>query len=838
MSSVSDGKDRGKFDDEGEGQSQPQEPSTPKADWVDKELAKLMKAQVTDEVRAEFLAILGKPSPTFQYTCPQCLGKFLNKNIEGSLDAVKEDWEKIRQEAGHTLSVGKANGVLRLTCFNNCDQANLFTYFLHEYKKTASEGLKAAWEFARAVVREERKHGAKKAAKKDQPVEITAPEKEAAEAQLKAEAEAALAASQHLLDDPHLMRPDPKTKTSRIDEALAASGLAGERRNAKLVYLAFTSRVGPRPVNTSVEGPSAAGKTYLVEKVSKLFPTDAVYYMTGSSEHLIAYTDAEFTHRFIWVAEAPGLTATRPDSQSQGKTLWRELIWSNKLVYETLEKEGGKIVAVRMEKDGPTGLITTSTRKLDNELATRMLPITMRDDPAQTKAVMKETAKQHAAGKKAAPSLEAFVALQRWLELAGIKTAVVPFGDALAEEMVRLTPNIGIRARRDFVQLLNLIMASAILHQRQRKADEFGNVVATLEDYRIVRGLIAETLEANLTEGGITKAQRQAVVALAKLYEETKDHFGDKEPVTAAQVGKALGIDRTSALRRLRAPIERGFVEDQDAGKKGKPHRYSPGEPMPPEARALPTLEEIEAHLLSGGNQAAQLHTSEKNLIGGLSEPASSGAVGSAVQSEQGQAMEEPVEPGEPSLHCTPPCTTTEPQDRSADRKGSAVVHSESGARGTPNSTGRAEASMEDVMQRRVERWQEFWRLRNEGRLAPVECPTCFGNRWGRAADGTIQCLGCGTTKGMKIVAIYYPAGQHWYKQVPGFRARLLLEAGELSELVAATLKRMEEQVVVPVLVTPEDKCPKCGSGTFWRGRLGGLHCGGCNAPALSFRKR
>jgi hypothetical protein len=47
----------------------------------------------------------------------------------------------------------------------------------------------------------------------------------------------------------------------RFARDLARSGVAGESRVAKLLYLAVTSRLLGRPVSVAVKGPSSGGKS-------------------------------------------------------------------------------------------------------------------------------------------------------------------------------------------------------------------------------------------------------------------------------------------------------------------------------------------------------------------------------------------------------------------------------------------------------------------------------------------------------------------------------------------------------------------------------------------------
>lgn len=379
------------------------------------------------------------------------------------------------------------------------------------------------------------------------------------------EAEEALRQTAGLLDDPSLL--------GRIDAVLTQRGLAGDTRNARLIYLGLTSRLLSRPVNIAVEGPSAAGKTHLVNQVVALFPQEAVYSLTASSERLLAFAEEDFCHRVIVIGEAAGL-----HRDGVGATILRTLAWEGRLIYATVEKTLKGLRPRRIEKPGPTGFITTTTKPLDPELATRILSLTVRDDPDQTRAVVKEAALRAANG-PAQIDLTQFIAAQRWLTAEGIREIVVPFAEVLAER-VAVT---AVRVRRDFVQLLTLIQASALLHQRQRLRDDRGRVVATLEDYRIVHDLVADVLGATVSDG-LTPAQREAVEAVTALFAETG---GD---VRLRQVAERLGIDESSASRRLTRPRARGYVLNAE-DRRGQPARYRPGEDVPAPRPAIPTPE-------------------------------------------------------------------------------------------------------------------------------------------------------------------------------------------------------------------------------------------------------
>ena len=49
-------------------------------------------------------------------------------------------------------------------------------------------------------------------------------------------------------------------------------GLVGERRNVRILYLVFVSRLLDRIVSAVVKGPSSGGKSFTLETVMQFFP--------------------------------------------------------------------------------------------------------------------------------------------------------------------------------------------------------------------------------------------------------------------------------------------------------------------------------------------------------------------------------------------------------------------------------------------------------------------------------------------------------------------------------------------------------------------------------------
>jgi hypothetical protein len=191
-----------------------------------------------------------------------------------------------------------------------------------------------------------------------------------------------------------------------LDNELTTLGMVGERRCAKLVYLAVTSRLLERPVSVAVKGPSAGGKSFMVETTLRLFPPQAFHAMTAMSEKAVAYSNEPLKHRMLVIYEAAGMNS------EFGSYLIRSLLSEGRLRYETVEKTREGLVPKVIEREGPTGLITTTTAlRLHPENETRLLSLSVTDTQEQTRAVFSALAEANNEDR----NLEEWQALQTWL---------------------------------------------------------------------------------------------------------------------------------------------------------------------------------------------------------------------------------------------------------------------------------------------------------------------------------------------------------------------------------------------------------------------------------------
>src|ERR687889_685576 len=341
-----------------------------------------------------------------------------------------------------------------------------------------------------------------------------------------------------------------------------------------------------RIVSVAVKGPSSGGKSYLVEQVLRFFPESAYYALTAMSDRTLAYSEEPIKHRFLVLFEAAGM------SGDFASYLIRSLLSEGRLRYEVVEKTSEGLKPRLIEREGPTGLIVTTTAvKLHPENETRLLSLAVNDTREQTRDVLAALAEEDGE----APNLRPWQALQEWLATAEHRVRI-PY----ARELADMIPPVAVRLRRDFGALLNLIRAHAVLHQASRDRDAEGRIIATIEDYAAVRELVADFVSEGI-EVTVPKTVRETVEAVKRLRKASSG-----EPVTVVELARELKLDRSAVSRRVRNAKDRGYLRDLEENLR-KPSRLVLGDDLPEDLQILPKPEDVRAGMQERASGSARL---------------------------------------------------------------------------------------------------------------------------------------------------------------------------------------------------------------------------------------
>lgn len=370
-----------------------------------------------------------------------------------------------------------------------------------------------------------------------------------------------------------------------VEKAIRGLGYGGDIKPAIITYLAATSRLlamreGAMPVHLLLTGQSAAGKSYTLGITKRLLPPEAYHEIDAGSPHVLIYDGADIAHRVLIFGEADSLP-TGEDSTPASAI--RNLLQDHYLHYQVtiLDKETGDYTVRKVDKPGPTVLITTSTRSLGDQLSTRLFTLEIADSAEQISAALATQAALETEG--GSPPDGALVAYQSYLQLKAPWKVVVPFAGELASAMGKMA--VAPRILRDFARLLSLIKAVAILRHYRRKVDSEGRILAELADYKTVRELVAE-MYAESTSGAVA-----AVCELVAAVRELDVSRGESERITAAKLAAHLGIHKSTAVRRASKALRQGWIVNHEQ-RRGRPADYALGDPIPA-SEGLPTVEDL-----------------------------------------------------------------------------------------------------------------------------------------------------------------------------------------------------------------------------------------------------
>ena len=293
-----------------------------------------------------------------------------------------------------------------------------------------------------------------------------------------------------------------KRLLKRTNEAIAKTGVVGERINRMILWLVFSSRLRERPLHVLCLGASGTGKTYLQEKISDLIPEEQKLEVTALSENALYYFErSELKHKLVLIEDL--------DGAAEDKILYaiREL-QSKRRITKTipLKDNKGNLKTVTLCVEGPICLAGTTTReRLYEDNANRSLLIYLDNSAAQKEAIMNYQRKL-SAGTINETEEEAARELLRDVQCVLKKIKVInPYAEQLA-----IPPQV-FKPLRSNAHYLAFIETVTFYHQYQRevKTDAQGHryIETTLEDIEAANKLLADVLLAKSDE--LSKATRR-----------------------------------------------------------------------------------------------------------------------------------------------------------------------------------------------------------------------------------------------------------------------------------------------------------------------------------------
>lgn len=311
---------------------------------------------------------------------------------------------------------------------------------------------------------------------------------------------------------------DPKILERFVDEI--GKRIAGERDTIAAILLhLFGAWVKNASMKTHllVNSESSAGKSYICNQIRKIFPGDKIEYRTKITPEVLTYWhNAKYEPEWNW----------------NGKILYLEDVRDevvNSPTFKVMASEGStatvviKQRAIDIEIQGCPIIILTSANTMPNaEIINRFSIINLDETPMQTKNVVRKQLQIAINGGH--EDYEPFYTEAiRKLVRCNVRLPV------WLERLIESFPEDIMRVRRDIGRFIDLVRASAVLHQNQREFDVVSKTVwANEDDYELAREITKKISDAGGSYG-LTHRLRKCFEICRDYFMETEEYFSTKE---------------------------------------------------------------------------------------------------------------------------------------------------------------------------------------------------------------------------------------------------------------------------------------------------------------------
>ena len=305
---------------------------------------------------------------------------------------------------------------------------------------------------------------------------------------------------------------------------------------------------------------SSSGKSHITKSVCKLFSlTGRIDMFSKITAQALAYLHSDkesftWNNRLLYVEDAQrGLMSSET---------FKVFISDGLEKTASVRDNKSQIISI---KGKPTIFTTTANVDLNDEMSNRFIVVNVDESLEQIKNVINFQASKHKNSNNTSYNKEITAALK------GLKNenVVIPFADEISSEF-----HIDLqRVKRDFSRFLALIQSHTALYQFQREKDNNKNIIATVEDFNVVRDLYQSKVLDNENFFGLSHREKKAL-DFCRIYLLENDGFKVSEIASKRPVAS-----KTTWQKWLNKFVNIGLLKSEYVAGEGKPYsKYSLGE--------------------------------------------------------------------------------------------------------------------------------------------------------------------------------------------------------------------------------------------------------------------
>ncbi|ABQ05696.1 hypothetical protein [Flavobacterium johnsoniae] len=332
-----------------------------------------------------------------------------------------------------------------------------------------------------------------------------------------------------------------------VDKLLGQSGIVGEEENRILLFVLASSYKMPYLMHGLVQGSSGEGKSHLINAIADCMPQEDVMNMTRiTSKSLYHYKDKELMNKLIIIQDFDGL-----DEEAQ--FAFREMqsakfLTSSTVVKDMLGNTRGKMKKVHAHF---ASLTATTKAEVYYDNMSRSVVLGVDESLEQTLRIIKSQNLKNAGISNIENEQQAKQLLRNCMRVLKSYTVVNPFADKIE------LPIEAKMLRRLNDQFQSFVSQITILNQYQRKKDDKGRLIATIEDIQKAVKIFFSSIIIKVDE--LDKSTRQFFEKLKGFVKSQPN--GTTYRFTTREIRQELNISKTSAFKYMQTLQELEYIQ-------------------------------------------------------------------------------------------------------------------------------------------------------------------------------------------------------------------------------------------------------------------------------------
>jgi len=348
-----------------------------------------------------------------------------------------------------------------------------------------------------------------------------------------------------------------KNLLTQINKKIGQAGLAGEERNRLLLFIVASSYAMPTTLHALIQGTSGSGKTRLLQVISELMPEEKVRRYTR-------VTDGSFYNQSEYYFKGKLLCFEDIDGLKEDALLAVRELQSNEILITStsFKDENGSIRGGERVVRGPIASISCTTRaEVYEDNISRCFVVAVDESQEQTLKVIQYQNEKSAGLIDSRKEKEVRIFLQNCMRLLQGLEVINPYANRIH------LPKEAHKIRRLNELYQSFVRQITLLHQYQRRRDERGRVISSIEDLRSACDILFESIVLKVDE---------LDGSLRQFFEQLKAYVGEYGlgyEFTRREIRHHFRISKTQMQRYMTRLLELEYVRQRGFANRG--YRYT-----------------------------------------------------------------------------------------------------------------------------------------------------------------------------------------------------------------------------------------------------------------------